>query len=97
MKSTPKHLLSNDRFWINQYYLNLGGIKENTPFQIKKDPEFSLFFRFMDLIQFNGIFHLHFFSHQKSLLWSTKFPRYILVGKILWEIMYHHDQITIMI
>lgn len=29
--------------------------------EIEKDQESSLFLKFMDPIQFNGIFHLHFF------------------------------------
>lgn len=75
---------------------NLGEINENTSFQIEKDQEFSLFFRFMDSIQFSRIFHLHFFSI-KNVFMVFKISEILLVGKILWEIMYHHDQITTMI
>ena len=50
--------------------MQLGGFDERTSIQIldfrierdiERDQEFSLFLRFMDPIQFSGIFHSHFF------------------------------------
>jgi hypothetical protein len=106
--ASPLMLSSNPcithTWWIIKFQLkwnlldksNLGEINENTSFQIEKDQEFSLFFRFMDSIQFSRIFHLHFFSI-KNVFMVFKISEILLVGKILWEIMYHHDQITTMI
>jgi len=54
--------------------IQLGGFDERTSIQIldfrierdiERNQEFSLFLRFMDLIQFSGIFHSYFFPSRE--------------------------------